>query len=105
MKKSFYLAATISLFLIFTTACSSGPKRQMSITTIQDSCKDSIEAANSCILNGNYTQAEDLLNVARTQALSIDNYENYKEIFEEALKLFKGRIVIFHLKDFVIDMG
>ena len=37
--------------------------------------------------------------------LSIDNYENYKEIFEEALKLFKGRIVIFHLKDFVIADG
>ena len=37
--------------------------------------------------------------------LSIDNYENYKEIFEEALKLFKGRIVIFHLKDFVIENG
>lgn len=37
--------------------------------------------------------------------LSIDNYANYKEIFEEALKLFKGRIVIFHLKDFVIENG
>ena len=75
MKKSFYLAATISLFLILTSACSSGPKRQMSITTVQDSCKDSIEAANACILNGNYAQAGDLLNVARTQAVSIDNYD------------------------------
>lgn len=35
--------------------------------------------------------------------LSIDNYKNYKEIFEEGLRLFKGRIVIFHLKDFVIE--
>ena len=37
--------------------------------------------------------------------LSIDNYENYKEIFEECLDLFKGRIVIFHLKDFIIQDG
>ena len=37
--------------------------------------------------------------------LAIDNYKNYKEIFEECLELFKGRIVIFHLKDFVITDG
>ncbi len=37
--------------------------------------------------------------------LSIDNYKNYKEIFEECLDLFKGRIVIFHLKDFIIQDG
>lgn len=37
--------------------------------------------------------------------LSIDNYKNYKEIFEECLELFKGRIVIFHLKDFIIQDG
>jgi len=37
--------------------------------------------------------------------LSIDNYMNYKEIFEECLELFKGKIVIFHLKDFVIQDG
>ncbi len=37
--------------------------------------------------------------------LSIDNYERYKEIFEECLELFKGRIVIFHLKDFIIQDG
>lgn len=35
--------------------------------------------------------------------LAISNYQNYKEIFEEALKLFKGKIVIFHLKDFIIE--
>ena len=34
--------------------------------------------------------------------LDISNYENYKEIFEEALELFKGKIVIFHLKDFIV---
>ena len=37
--------------------------------------------------------------------LAIDNYERYKEIFEECLELFKGRIVIFHLKDFIIQDG
>lgn len=76
MRKSFCPAVIIlSLLILLNTACSSGPKRQMSITTIQDSCKASIEAANSCILNGNYTQAEELLNIAHTQAVSIDNYE------------------------------
>ena len=35
--------------------------------------------------------------------LDISNYENYKQIFEEALDLFKGKIVIFHLKDFIIQ--
>lgn len=37
--------------------------------------------------------------------LAISNYENYKEILEECFKLFKGRIVIFHLKDFIIEEG
>ena len=74
MKKSLLFAAVLSPLLIFTTACSSGPKRQMSITTVKDSCKDSIESANACILNGNYQQAESILEVARSQALSIDNY-------------------------------
>lgn len=34
--------------------------------------------------------------------LDISNYQNYKEIFEEALSLFEGKIVIFHLKDFIV---
>ena len=37
--------------------------------------------------------------------LAISNYENYKEILEECFKLFKGRSVIFHLKDFIIEDG
>jgi sugar phosphate isomerase/epimerase len=37
--------------------------------------------------------------------LAISNYQNYKEILEECFKLFKGRIVIFHLKDFVVEDG
>ena len=75
MKKSFLSAAVISVFLIFlSTGCSSGPKRAMLISTIHNSCIDSIEAANSCILSGNYTQAEELLVKAHTQAVSIDNY-------------------------------
>ena len=73
MKK--YLIAASIIVSCLLTACSSGPKRQMSITTIQDSCKHSIESANACILNGNYQQAEEILARARTQALSIDNYD------------------------------
>ena len=74
MKKNLIFAAGLFTVLL-TTACSSGPKRQMSITTIKDSCKASIEAANACILNGNYDQAEELLSQAGTQAISIDNYD------------------------------
>ena len=77
MKKALLSTLLISslALLPLLTACSSGPKRQMSITTIQDSCKDSIESANSCIINGNYDQAEDILKKARLQAMSIDNYD------------------------------
>ena len=76
MKKSILSAAVISVFLIFLSmSCSSGPKRQMYISTIHNSCVDSIEAANACILNGNYDQAEEMLLKARTQAVSIDNYD------------------------------
>ncbi len=35
--------------------------------------------------------------------LAYSNYQNYKEIFEDCLSLFKGKIVIFHLKDFVVE--
>ena len=72
-------AAQLAAILLLTsstaafTACSSGPKRQMYITTVQDSCKDSIEAANANIISGNYKQAEEMLEVARVQAVSIDN--------------------------------
>lgn len=35
--------------------------------------------------------------------LAYSNYQNYKNIFEECLELFKGKIVIFHLKDFIVE--
>lgn len=35
--------------------------------------------------------------------LSIDNYASHTKIFDECLELFKDRIVIFHLKDFVVE--
>lgn len=35
--------------------------------------------------------------------LAYENYQNYKEIFEQCLDLFKNKIVIFHLKDFIIE--
>ena len=37
--------------------------------------------------------------------IAIENHMNYKEIFEEALSLFKGKIVLFHLKDYDIIDG
>lgn len=73
MKKNLIAASIITSFIL--TACSSGPKRQMSVTTVQNSCKDTIETANYCVINGNYTQAEELLEKARLQAISIDNFD------------------------------
>ncbi|WP_088042581.1 sugar phosphate isomerase/epimerase [Bacillus sp. EAC] len=35
--------------------------------------------------------------------LTIDNYINQEEIFEEAFKILGDRIVIFHAKDFIIE--
>ena len=69
MKKSILSAAVIFVFSIFLNT------GQMYISTIHNSCVDSIEAANACILSGNYDQAEDMLVKARTQAVSIDNYD------------------------------
>ena len=75
-KKLFRFLFPLYFFLLLIIAgCSSGPKRQMFITSIQDTCKDSIETANACILSGNYEQAGTILGAARTQAVSIDNYE------------------------------
>ena len=37
--------------------------------------------------------------------LSIENYQKRMEIFEESLKLLKNDIVIYHLKDFIIEDG
>ncbi len=35
--------------------------------------------------------------------LSISNYENQKIIFDECLELFKDKIVIYHIKDFIVE--
>ena len=35
--------------------------------------------------------------------LAYSNYMNQKEIFDECISLFKDKIVIFHLKDFIIE--
>lgn len=35
--------------------------------------------------------------------LNIDNYRNQKEIFDKCIELFREQIVIFHLKDFIIE--
>lgn len=48
--------------------------------------------------NGHVFYTVDLYNY-----LDISNYQNYKEIFERCLDLFKGKIVIFHLKDFILE--
>ena len=49
-------------------------------------------------INSNYLKVTiDLFNL-----LYIGNYQNYKEIFDEALNIFKDDIKIIHLKDFYI---
>ena len=88
MKKNLIFAAILVPVLFLTSACSSGPKRQMFITTIQDSCKDAIETANSFILSGNYEQAEELFSKAQTQAISIDNYDLLLSISLAHVSLF-----------------
>lgn len=35
--------------------------------------------------------------------LAMENYMNHTAIFDECLELFKDRIVIFHIKDFIIE--
>ena len=37
--------------------------------------------------------------------LAISNYDKQEEIFDECLNLFKDRIVIYHIKDFIIEDG
>ena len=37
--------------------------------------------------------------------LDSTNYENYMDILDEGLKLFAGKIVVFHMKDFVVEEG
>lgn len=37
--------------------------------------------------------------------LSIDNYQNHVDILKECLELFPNEIVIFHLKDFIVEQG
>ena len=37
--------------------------------------------------------------------LDMSNYRNYLSILEEGLKTFAGRIVVFHMKDFVVQDG
>lgn len=37
--------------------------------------------------------------------LNIENYNNHTEIFDECIKLFGDDIVIFHLKDFIVQDG
>jgi len=33
------------------------------------------------------------------------NYQNYMDILDEGLKLFAGKIVVFHMKDFIVEDG
>jgi sugar phosphate isomerase/epimerase len=37
--------------------------------------------------------------------LDMSNYSNYLDILDEGLKTFAGKIIVFHLKDFVIEDG
>ena len=35
----------------------------------------------------------------------MSNYDKYLEILDEGLKTFAGKIVVFHMKDFVVEDG
>ncbi|MGN0804915.1 MAG: sugar phosphate isomerase/epimerase family protein [Candidatus Coproplasma sp.] len=37
--------------------------------------------------------------------LDASNYDRYMEILDEGLKLFAGKIVVFHMKDFIVEDG
>lgn len=74
MKKNIFCTFALALSILF-VSCSSGPKRSMLITTVYNSCQNSLEAANSYILSGDYEQAKTLLSTAENQAISIDNYD------------------------------
>lgn len=37
--------------------------------------------------------------------LNIDNYQNHREIFSQAIELLKDKITAFHLKDFIVTDG
>lgn len=37
--------------------------------------------------------------------LNINNHENHVEIFKETLDLFSDKVVIFHLKDYIVENG
>lgn len=73
MKKIKYLIP--ALLLVIFSACSSAPKRPMQVNNIQSACITSLENANSNILNGDYEKAKLLLSQAKSQAISIDNYD------------------------------
>lgn len=72
MKKSYSL---IFLPVLFLCGCSSAPKRTMQINTIYKNVTVTIESANTAMINANYAQAENLLNSAYKNAISIDNYD------------------------------
>ena len=78
MKKSFKSIIILSLsaiaFSMF-TACHSAPKREMKINLIYSTANEMLESANSCILSGEYENANYFLNQAYLQAMTIDNYE------------------------------
>ena len=71
--KCLLLWAVLTAPQFFITACSSAPKRSMLVTSVQESAASYLEAANSFILTGNYTKAEEALNSAFNCAMSVDN--------------------------------
>lgn len=78
MKKGFKSSSILTSFLICTLlflSCRSAPQREMKITLIHSTASEMLESANSCILSGEYENANFFLAQAYTQAMTIDNYE------------------------------
>jgi len=69
-------------------ACSSAPKRAMSVTSTQESAAAQLEAANSYILTGNYDKAEVSLASAFNYAMSVDNADKLTSICLAKVSLY-----------------
>lgn len=61
---------------------------------------DQLKRLYNDINNGHVKIIVDIYNY-----LDISNYEEQREIFDRCIELFKDEIVIFHLKDFIIEDG
>ncbi|MGM9971702.1 MAG: sugar phosphate isomerase/epimerase family protein [Anaeroplasmataceae bacterium] len=63
-------------------------------------CPEQLKRLYNDINNGHVKIIVDIYNY-----LDISNYQEQREIFDKCIELFKDDIVIFHLKDFIVEDG